>query len=359
MPPFLLNAMPPRDRARVEALYAQPAIDLARDRGVDLETLAAACGLRALERRLEAPISADSYVRLLNVAARELGDPCFGLRVGMAMKPMNFVGYGLALCASPNIRTALEQTIRFECLSHDLGRTTFSERDGEARVDWRSPLFGEPGVEQLCLMIAGCFASFAEWLVGMELSGREVLFPFPDPGHGFSEAVGRLLRTQATFDAECVGGCFPSVILDLPIASSDHSLLPDIQRTLEQRAAARRREVQEPSFVEDVAQCIETNLQLGKARVATVAAALGMSARTMERRLNGANKTFSELLDDVRREHLDVYIRECAISLTEIAFLLGYSEQSSFNRAVRKWVGMTPGAYRSQMLDGGTGKTRG
>jgi len=77
-----------------------------------------------------------------------------------------------------------------------------------------------------------------------------------------------------------------------------------------------------------------------------VASKMAMSPRTLERRLKAHKVVFKKLLDDIRRRHALDYLRDRRHSLTEIAFLLGYSETSVFNRAFRRWTGSTPSEYR-------------
>jgi AraC-like DNA-binding protein len=343
--------LPPLDRARVEALYAQPAIDVARERGADLDKLAAACGLSDLERRLDSAIPARSYIGLLHAASLQLDDPFFGLRVGLTMKITSCVGYGLAMFACSDIRSAMIQVIRFESLAHDLGRTSFYERDGIATLEWRTPWTGEPGAGQLLQMVTAMFHALAQLLIGMPLPRRESFYPLPDPGNGLREEILRQLNIDAVFDAVFAGGRFPSLIMDLPVASAEQALLPDMTRMLDQRLAARQREISEPPIVQAVYECISRQLKHDRTQAADVAKALGFSVRTLQRRLADADVKFSDVLDNVRREHLQGYLRENALSLTEIAFLLGYSDQSSFNRAFRDWFGTSPSAYRRQLGD--------
>ena len=84
-----------------------------------------------------------------------------------------------------------------------------------------------------------------------------------------------------------------------------------------------------------------------------IAAALETPPRTLQRRLAAANVSFSELLDAVRREQAQRYLKSRSLSLTEVALLLGFSEQSTFNHAFRGWFGIPPSAWRTQAADTG------
>jgi len=88
------------------------------------------------------------------------------------------------------------------------------------------------------------------------------------------------------------------------------------------------------------------------ARLAGIAAELDMSARTLQRKLADAGATFQQVLDTARHALAMDYLRQDALALVDIAFLLGFQEQSAFTHAFREWSGMNPGAWRERALAG-------
>ncbi|MEL6205174.1 MAG: helix-turn-helix domain-containing protein, partial [Pseudomonadota bacterium] len=87
-------------------------------------------------------------------------------------------------------------------------------------------------------------------------------------------------------------------------------------------------------------------LSEGLPRMADVARSLGMSARSFHRRLSDHGLSFQTLTDATRRELAEGLLRDDRYSLAEVAFLTGFSEQSSFTRAFKRWAGRTPASYR-------------
>jgi AraC-like DNA-binding protein len=79
-----------------------------------------------------------------------------------------------------------------------------------------------------------------------------------------------------------------------------------------------------------------------------IARELGMSARTLQRRLTDASITFQQLVEDTRRELAHHYLKQSTVELTEAAFLLGYEDANSFFRAFHLWEGTTPGEWRTR-----------
>ena len=89
----------------------------------------------------------------------------------------------------------------------------------------------------------------------------------------------------------------------------------------------------------------------GRARTAEVARRLGMSLRTLSRKLHDEGATYAEILDELRAALAMRYLRESELPVSEIAWLLGYMEISSLTHAFKRWTGMTPRQFRSSECD--------
>jgi AraC-like DNA-binding protein len=90
-------------------------------------------------------------------------------------------------------------------------------------------------------------------------------------------------------------------------------------------------------------------LPSGKARAKVLAAELGMSERTLHRRLEGIGAKFADVVDRLRHQLAMKYVNDRQIRLTEVAFLLGYSNQSAFSTAFRRWTGKPPRTARASL----------
>jgi AraC-like DNA-binding protein len=344
--PDPLASLPPLSRARVVGAYAKAALDTARELGADLASLGAACGLPGLADGLAEEIPARRYIALLEAAARQVADPFFGLHVGERMRLATFASYGLVLLTCRDFRMAAEQTLRFEGLAHDLGRSEVVASGGITHYRWHSPWTGEPGARHLFESVAAGAYLFVNWMAGMQVPLVEVAFTHPEPAGLPHDEYQRIFAAPIRFGAPVNGVRFPAEILDLPIPNADPSLFPSLARLAEQRLEARKREAHEPAILQAVRQRIQTELTHETARLPEVAAALGLTARTLQRQLAEAGVNFSALLDATRRDLAQDYLRAPGLSLTEIAFLLGFAEQSSFNHAFRAWFGTTPAKWR-------------
>ena len=102
------------------------------------------------------------------------------------------------------------------------------------------------------------------------------------------------------------------------------------------------------SLLEQVRRLLATRIGRGAVTQEELAAELGVHVRTLQRRLGEQGLTYSQLVDDVRQKLAASYIRDPSLSLGEVAFLLGFSEQSNFQKSFKRWFGETPGRYRRQ-----------
>lgn len=103
-----------------------------------------------------------------------------------------------------------------------------------------------------------------------------------------------------------------------------------------------------PDLVERTRKAIGQRLRGGDPSLEAVAAELAMSPRTLQRRLRELGYSYNALADEVRRGAASLYLQQPDIAIAEVAYLLGFSDQSTFNRAFKRWTGVTPKQYRTR-----------
>jgi AraC-like DNA-binding protein len=152
--------------------------------------------------------------------------------------------------------------------------------------------------------------------------------------------LGALVRFSQSDDAML----FDRQLLSRPLRMADHQLLP----ILEEHAQAVLAELPVPDddLIGRLRGFLIGALSNEACGLSTAARALGMSTRTLQRRLQQHGIVYAGLVDEVRRHLSSKYLANGKLSLAEIAFLLGYSQSSAFNRAYRRWTGRTPSADR-------------
>jgi AraC-like DNA-binding protein len=145
------------------------------------------------------------------------------------------------------------------------------------------------------------------------------------------------------FGAEAIS--FSKRVASLPVVGRD-SYLNDLLRRYAEEALASRPPPR-ASLRADVERVLPQLLPHGQARASVVARKLGMGSRTLFRKLSEEGIAYAEILDDFRAALAKRYLEERELPVSQIAWLLGYSEFSSFTHAFRRWTGMTPSQYRS------------
>jgi AraC-like DNA-binding protein len=330
---------------RVVGAYAQTAVDAALAAGVAQAEIRRLLNLTDGEdSALPEAIPVSSYLRLLRGAAETSGDACFGLHVGERMRLATYAVYGLVVMACRTFGEAMEQVMRFESLAHDLGRSRLRIEGSEAVYEWHSPYLTEASRHLPESVFAGIL-SFVNWLAQRPLPVHEVAFTGPEPLD--MAEYKRIFNAPLRFDATIPYARFDAALLSWPMPNADTSLFDLLTRHAETLLAERERQLSEPPILAAVRQRIAGLLTRDGATLAAVADALAMSSRTLQRRLTEANTSFQQVLDATRRELAAGYLSRDDLTLTDIAFLLGFSEQSSFSHAFRDWYGQSPASYRA------------
>ena len=323
-----------------------PAMTLVREAGGDVAALRQAFALPDdVEKVAEVILPLDQLDAFLAAAAAASGIAAFGLRLAERF-PRG--GYGVleyACRTAPTVRAALERLVRYMRLLNEVVTVRFEE--GEvAVIEQRFP----EGVHPAHGHLGEFFV--ATLIVGARVLADEACVPL---GAWFAvdEAIGSpdapalhafLGTREVAFGRRGNGVALPRAFLDRPLRGADPALLALLDRQAEQLLGGQ------PAVgrtAELVRRRIVAAFARGLPSVPEIAAELGMSARTLQRRLGEEGVSFAGLLDDVRQELAVTYVRERRRPLGEIAFLLGYAELSPFLRAFKRWTGKTPGAFRS------------
>jgi AraC-like DNA-binding protein len=167
-----------------------------------------------------------------------------------------------------------------------------------------------------------------------------VQLPYPRPAT--MAAYRTVLGNSIEFDAPRAAIVFAVADMDLPVVARDETLCS----YLDDHANLILAELGSRSFAERVQRVLWDELSEGQPTLKTVAGALGTSTRTLQRRLGDEGVTFAELLDTFRRRMAHELLQRHDLAVYEVAFLLGYSEPSTFFRAFRRWTGTSPLQYR-------------
>jgi AraC-like DNA-binding protein len=326
---------PPAPSALVPAILRE-----LRARGIDASVLASRWGLGegAIDAD-EASVPAATVSEALEAAADALGEPHLALR--LAAVPLRRYGLAeLAARSSPTLREGLARMARYASLVHPALACALVEQGPDARWVQRAPghisRIGRQAEEYGLAYVLG----YARRESGADLSPRRAWFASARPPD--LAPLYRFFGTrELSFGQDDAGFELPSNALDLEMKSGDPRLLATAEDLAE---AALRSQPRARDFVSLVAARAESLLP--DATVETVARAMHMSPRTLQRRLDDEGTRFSEVLGGVREGLARRWLADRDRPLSEIAYALGFSDLATFSRAFKRWTGKPPGAWR-------------
>jgi AraC-like DNA-binding protein len=155
----------------------------------------------------------------------------------------------------------------------------------------------------------------------------------------------RIFGCPVRFGADVNAIVFDPALLALPLRSAD-PVLAEILAAADDEALARLPGT--TSTADVVRRRLPELLTNGEATLAVTARAVGMSERSLQRRLRDDGVSYQKLLDDVRRELAEHYLARDDLSTADVAFLVGFSDPASFHRAFKRWTGVTPAQHRQR-----------
>jgi AraC-like DNA-binding protein len=288
-------------------------------------------------------ISAVGQAKLLDYAAEALDDTAFGIHLAEEADPRDAGIFFYAASSANNIGKALALYARYFRIVNDGLRLKLKPKPNGVAVE----------------------VEFVD--LPRQIARQTVEFGIASMVKGLREAAGRNIRpAKVTFthmrtsdlsEFERFFGCrvefgacsdlfeFSNEALDTPLVTPEPKLLKALTTFCEM--AAKERHTAAGTLRAVVENELEKLLPQGKIRKEIAAMRLGLSARTLSRRLAEEGATYEEVVHDVRRSLALQYIREPGLSLSQIAWLLGFEEPASFTHAFRRWTGRSPSAARA------------
>jgi len=288
-------------------------------------------------------IASSTFARLLEAAAQETGDEYFGLHFGEQFNPKDIGALVYLVVNSPTVAAAIQNMERYFHLHNAAATVHFSieRRHGYLRY----LLTGLPphALRQQNEFSMAVVQKTFRMIAGRDWKPHEVQFVHPAPA-GIAEHV-RVFGSRILFGRATNALVVERDFIERQVPACDHRLY----RILKGNAERMLDQMPHGNDVLALAnRAISASMSEGNPTLAQVAKKMFTSPRTLERRLKEHNVVFKKLLDDTRHRLALDHLRDDRDTLTQIAFLLGYSETSVFNRAFKRWTGSTPSEYRQR-----------
>lgn len=329
------------DVPRIRNNIAKRVLTELKQTGIATEPLLSEAGLQLYQlNREDGWLPWKAHALFMEGAAREFENPYFGLNLARKYDPRDLGALAYIGLSSSTLGDALLNLERYlsvqtEAWLLDLemhNRTValhLSPANPDFYRNWQAAEFG------LASLIFHYQLFLAQPLVPREVHVVHSLSSGRDQAH-----IEELLGCPVLFSQNRTEIILDRKSLLLPISSADDRLLKILIQHCEQ--VLKEHAPSQSTLVADVRRTIADLLPTGRSKVDTVASELGLARRTMHRRLAEQGFKFSELHEELRRELASRYIAEEKLSFQQIAFLLGYADQSAFSVAFKRWTGLTP-----------------
>ena len=285
-------------------------------------------------------IPVTAFARLWQAITERLPDPALGLRLGgdVRIRELGLVGYTMVF--SGTLGAALR---RFSRYSRILADTFVVQLDASPEANWVR-LDAQPALRayrqaadaRLAAVLAMC-----RELTGTDVTPLSVQFPYRQPAD--TREYERFFQAPLEFGALATGFLLDENDLKRPVSSSDETLTGYLD-TLAAQVLAQLGE--ERTVRDHVRRALWSQLSEGLPDLDRVARLLGMGARTLQRRLREEGTSFAAVLAELRQDMAEALLREGRLTVSEVAFLTGYSDAGSFHRAFRRRTGVSPRAFR-------------
>jgi AraC-like DNA-binding protein len=317
-------------------------------RGWDFKSAAESAGLTSEDLASGmnfVPLGA--FARLLDVTRRQPGGAAVLTRLteDVSGSSSGLVGH-LALSA-PTVRVFLQSLALFSPLFVTGVEAGYSETGGSGGFYWRMPPGVDAPLDLVALFTASVIVGRVRAACGPGWMPLAVEFEHKAPAR--LDELERLFGKRLTFNARQSRIHFDTHTLSRPMPSAD----PHLFELHTHHAQLLMRELAaDVDLVSRVTAEVVTRLRNEKLALDEIAYALRLTPRSLQRRLELAGTSFERVLDGARRSVAERLLRETDLQLVQIAFDIGYKSQSTFTRAVKRWLQQTPRAYRQRFRAG-------
>lgn len=328
--------------AQITSLYVYKVVAHASS-GVQTHDLVAGLGLDP-----DGPIdpaqmvSSDDYYRFF--AALSERDPsglALALRIGASMRCDEYGAFGLAWKSAPDLIGSYTRSHRYGLVLGSAERYALEKQPGGALFALEKAGDGQVGMQLSNEASLAAVATISSEVSSEPFIPMAVYFKHEARGDPsvFSDHFG----CPVHFGSDCDALMISNEALTTPNKLGDKTIAQFFDRHLEQELAQL---ADDDGLQKRVQIAVSQSLSEGVPTLSDIATSLGMGARTFQRRLAEQGHSFQSLVDLARRDLAQRLLTETDYSLAEVAFLTGFSEQSGFNRAFKRWSGETPRSYR-------------
>jgi AraC-like DNA-binding protein len=289
-----------------------------------------------------ARINVEHMDSVWNEAVKLIDDPTFGVKMVQYWHPSMMGALGYAWLVSSTLRRAMHRIDRYIHTVTEGLETKLEDTPAGLRLSFF--IVGDMTLQpQQHTLIIAVIMHMCRFNYGDELVASQIHLARPAPED--PKDILDFFQTDVHFDADVNSITITRADSDIELSSSNKQIALMHDEMLMKYLV----QIKKGDIVQQVQSIILDNLPDGQVTDKLVASELNLSERSMQRRLKEHKTTFRYLLDSVREMVAKQYIENPVNRMSDIAFLLGFSEQSAFSRAFKKWTGKSPVEYRNSL----------
>ncbi|MFT6329153.1 MAG: AraC-like DNA-binding protein [Bermanella sp.] len=292
-------------------------------------------------QQLAPRISLRSYNALLDYAKYSLNEPLFGFKLGQQIRTADFGVLGYLIESSDNLASAISALLTYDSLVADIGKAQFEQQADIAIIRWLPDPNCSP---QVILRNMTAWVSVIRQLLNTQLSPSRICFTQAWP-EAETTILANWFNCPIETNAQYNQIVFPSSYLTQAFRTDNAQINLALKQISEQQLSRFK---SQQLVTEKINHLLMAKNELDDCTLIRVASALNMTPRTLQRRLKQEQISFANLLERERKRRSLLYIGKYPLSTTAIK--LGFNDQSSFNRAFKRWYGHSPSHYLKNKL---------
>jgi AraC-like DNA-binding protein len=330
-----------REMSKLSVTKIAPLIDLIKKKGIDINKLLSDIGLDSdILNSPDNKISLGKYHELFSRGSFLAADDLFGLHAGESFSIMsNILGYVMMNC--PTTGEAFDKYIKYQKVTEDIKIFNIIRDKDKLVVDVS---INDDELDQDTNLIdynlAG-FVSYCRGLTGKEFHPIETRFRHGRPLD--TSEYSRIFKSRLIFNSEKNSLVIWNKFMQIPIPHPNNELLLFFEKHIDE---IFKRMAREETYTEKVRKMLVKNIKGEVPSIKDIAERLSLSVRSLQERLTHEGTTYSTVLNSLRKDIALEYLKDESISISEISFLLGFSEPSAFHRSFKKWTNATPNMFR-------------
>ena len=284
-------------------------------------------------------VTVEDYEKLFNYGAEKLGYDDIGFRIGKWRDSGSWSLVGHISNCCENVAQLLQVLKRYETLEGNISTSLLTKDGADISTQWIAHYKCSHHISEEAV---SRWVAFTRKSVTVKTPPKSV--HFSHPCNGDIKNYQDFFQCPVYFNSDYTGINFDSSLLQQPLVGFN----PELLKLLMGYADMIVDKKQKGADNDLITRFILKRLPEKVPSIIEAAEHLGISQRTLQRKIKERGTSFKYMVEDVRKEYAFSYLLNTNYKMSYIAQILGYAEQSVFHRAFKRWTGITPGEYRLQ-----------